>query len=131
MPVTKRAPGEVRRILARLTVERMIAGWSVQALSTETGVHRSVIDRWESGEVMNPMASILATLATPLGLRLDFVAERHLPLLNLDEFEIAALIEAAWAYQCGEPLKSGSSDAAHLRSALKKLGKISVDVNHV
>lgn len=91
MAPIQRDPAEVRRLLARLTVERMAAGWSVAALSQECGVHRSVIDRWESGTVTNPLLSVYAAMVKPLGLRLELVGERHLPLMGLDEFEIGAL----------------------------------------
>lgn len=106
----------------------MIAGWSVQALADESAVHRSVIDRWENGKVDNPLLSLYAALVKPLGVRVDLVGERHVPLMNLDDFEICALIEAAagdgWRGNQWRDSDRGRRMEKHLRSALVKLGKI-------
>ena len=108
-------------------MEYTLAGWSKGLLAREAGVHYSVIKRWEDGLVTNPLLSLIVAVAKPLGLRLDFVAPRHLPLLELDEFEIAALVDAAvegWRVQdCDHPQES------QLLSALTKLGKINKGVS--
>lgn len=125
MAPIQRDLGEVRRILARFTLERMLAGWSVSALADESNVHRSVIDRWENGRVDNPLLSVLAALVQPLDLRIDLVAERHVPLLNLDEFEIEALVSAAMDGWKVRPCDHPQED--QLLSALAKLRKVNKD----
>lgn len=122
MAPIQRAPEEVRRVLTRLAFEYTAAGWTYWTLGRESGVHPSVLKRWETGQVTNPLVSLLAAAAEPLGLRVDLVAERHLPLLELDEFEVEALAEAAltgWS-----ETNPGWPREEHLRSALVKLGKI-------
>lgn len=124
--VGQRAPDEVRRILTRFTFEYAAAGWTYWTLAKECGVHPSVLHRWEAGQINNPMLSILVAAVEPLGLRVDLVAERHLPFLELDEFEVPALLEAARAQYGGDPMQFGDE---HLTSALVKLGKIKQEVN--
>lgn len=126
MAPKQRAPHEVQRILTRLILEYRMAGWSHWTLGRECGVHSSVLQRWENGKVQNPLLSLVVAVADFLGLRMDFVAERHLPLLPLDEFEIAALIEAADAYRRGEPMRTGEGA---LEGALGKLGRIDREAN--
>lgn len=122
MAPIQRAPHEVNRLLSRLITEYTVAGWSSWTLGRACDVHPSVLRRWENGEVKNPLLSIVVAVSDYLGLRLDFVAQRHLPLLPLDEFEIEALIEGAlvgW-----REVESGSPTERHLTSALTKLGKL-------
>lgn len=126
MASIQRAPHEVNRLLSRLITEYTVAGWSSWTLGRACDVHPSVLRRWENGEVQNPLLSIVVAVSEYLGLRLDFVAERHLPLLPLDEFEIEALIEAANAYRRGEPMRMGEGA---LEGALGKLGRIDREAN--
>lgn len=123
-----RAPHEVNRILTRLAVEYTAAGWTAWSLAKECGVHFSVLKRWETGKVTNPLLSLLVAATEPLNLRVDLVAPHHQPLLELDEGEVQALIRAAagngWM---GEDCRDEWAD--HLSSALRKLGKITTEAS--
>lgn len=116
--VTPWAQREVRRLIARFAIERQVAGWSVTALARETGMWPSNIARAEGGDVI-PTLGVLLTMAEPMGLRLDWVPAHLRPLLDLDEFEVKALIEAAGS-GCGYMDCGADLDPA-VMSALRKI----------
>lgn len=122
MPIPEHAHREVRRLMARLMIERVLAGWGPRALAQRTGVSVATIPRLENGDIKNPTLGTLCAVTEPLGLRIDFVAERHQPLLKLDEAEIQALIEGA--YFGWRQMPRGHPMERRLLSLLRKLGKI-------
>lgn len=117
----------VNRLLTRLAVEFHANGWTIASLCREAGVHRSVLDRWLDGRVANPLVNPLVAFVEAMGMRVDIVAPHHQPLLHLDEFETAALVEAARAGW--QELSFGQPGERHLRSALRKLGKLTTEAN--
>lgn len=94
--VTPEVEAEIRRLVTRFAIERVAAGWSVWDLAQESGVHRANINRFETGETV-PTLTTLVGLSRILGLRLDVVPKHLQPLLALDEFEVRALIAFAMA----------------------------------
>lgn len=115
---------EVARLVRRFTVEKLAVGWNNSALARELGVWRTNIDRMERGDVI-PTLPYLINLCEPLGLRLDFVPAHLQPLLELDEFEVQALLVAARSWSEGAPSKD--EDPGALIRALRKLSQIRVE----
>lgn len=113
--LTPEVEADIRRLVVRFAVMRTAYGWSVNDLSKEAKMWRSNIDRFENGEVI-PTLPTLLYLARIIGLHLEWVPEHLLPLLTLDEFELEALLGATvQAYE--------SEQDEALASALSKLGR--------
>lgn len=113
--LTPEVEADIRRLVVRFAVMRTAYGWSVNDLSKEAKMWRSNIDRFENGEVI-PTLPTLLYLARIIGLHLEWVPEHLLPLLTLDEFELEALLGATVrAYE--------SEQDEALASALSKLGR--------
>ena len=118
----------VNRLLSRLVVEYRAHGWTIAALSRASGVHRSVLDRWLDGRVSNPLVNPLVAFVEAMGMRLDIVAPHHQPLLELDEFEVQALIAAARAQSGGDPFPDSLPyGLRNLASALTKLKNVTME----
>lgn len=111
--ITPEVEAEIRRIVTRFAIERVAAGWSVWDLAQESGVNRANINRFEAGATQ-PMLSTLVGLAQILELRLDVVPKHLQPLLALDEFDVAALINAA-------VMEAGTCPDPRLHTALDKI----------
>lgn len=122
MAIPNHARAEVQRLVTRFVMERMLAGWPIKALADKAGVGTPSIHRFENGQIQNPTLGTMAALVAPMELRVDFVGERHLPFMDLDEYELEALVNGAllgW-----DSMEPGHTGERQLRSALRKLGKI-------
>lgn len=88
------AEREVRRLVTRMSIERVAAGFTTWDLGKHCAVKRQNIDKVERGEVL-PSLAFLVEVGLALGLRLDFLPAHLLPLLDLDEFQVQALLAGA------------------------------------
>ncbi len=117
--MTPEAEREVRRLVTRMSIERVAAGFTTWDLGKHCQVKRQNIDKVERGEVL-PSLAFLAEVGLALGLRLDFLPAHLVPLLDLDEFQLQALIAGAVrGSHCTTP---GSDLGRRLSSALETLG---------
>lgn len=112
---------EINRLVTRFMVERDAAGWSNWHLGKAGGFNYTVLDKVCSGRTEAPTLGLLIRAGLPMNMRLDWVPEHLRPLLELDEFEVRALVDAAREQWGGD---ASNQDPVALNRALWKLGRL-------